>query len=104
MIGADGSNTSSTLSSSLTQSFQSGNYPSSDNIADSLGVMVQVSIKTISARLEMKCGGGVADVFGVGGHGKDSASFASTYKEYTSQITQLDTNICLYLKVLCIVS
>lgn len=60
--------------------------------------MIQVSMKTIRARLELGCRGGVEDVFGTGG-GKSGATFSQTYQEYATQVAQLDANICLYLKV-----
>ena len=98
VIAVDGTSTvplSSATPSSLSQSntFQSSNSP-----ADSLGVMVQVSIKTIRVWLELECGGGVADVFGTGG-GRRGSAFAQTYQEYIARVAQLDANICFYLKV-----
>ena len=89
---------SSTTPSSLSQSTQSSNFPSSNSAADSLGVMIQVSVKTIRVRLELGCGGGVEDVFGTGG-GKSGANFSRIYQEYTTQVAHLDANICSYLKV-----
>lgn len=101
MIAVDGAASSvlsSTAPSLLSQATQSNNFPSSNSTADSLGVMIQVSVKTIRVQLELDCGGCVADVFGIGG-GKSGFAFSRTYQEYVTQVTQLDANICFYLKV-----
>lgn len=60
--------------------------------------MIQVSVKTIRVRLELNCGGSVADVFGTRG-GKSGSAFSQTYQEYSAQVAQLDANVCFYLKV-----
>lgn len=102
MIAVDGAAStvlSSSTPSSLYQSTQFNNFPSSNGTADSLGVMIQVSVKTIRVRLELDCGGSVADVFGVGGGGKGGSAFTRTYQEYATHVAQLDANICFYLKV-----
>ncbi len=96
---------SSALSSSVatppsqSQSLHSNSYQSSNSSADSLGLMVQVCIKMIRVRLELDCGGGVLEMFGVGG-AKSGAVFMQAYQEYASQVAQLERNICSYLKVL----
>lgn len=52
----------------------------------------------IRVRLELECGGSVAEMFGVSG-GKSGPTFTQAYQEYAGQVVQLDTNISTYLKV-----
>ena len=97
MIAADGAST--TLASTTPPSLsQSNTFPSSNNPADSVGIMVQASIKAIRARLEFTCAEGISDVFGTGGWKRDS-TFSRAYQEYASQVAQLDDNVSFYLKV-----
>ena len=103
MIAGDGE--ASVVSSSVTPSSQSqplhsNSAHSSSSSADSLGLMVQVCIKMIRVRLELDCGGGVVEMFGVGG-AKSGAVFTQAYQEYAAQVAQLEKNICMYLKVTC---
>ena len=80
------------------QSLQSTSYQASPSLADSLGLLVQVSLKVIRVRLELDCGGGVVEMFGVGG-AKSGTVFSRAYQEYAVQVEKLDTQVCSYLKV-----
>ena len=91
--------TISGISSTSSQSHRNFKNQSSDKPADSVGIMVQASIKAIKIRLELNCGGDVSEIFGVG-RGGNGATFYSAYQDYATLVGQLDANICLYLKVL----
>lgn len=71
-------------------------WTSSDSPTSSVGVMVQVILKNIMVQLEHDCGGSVMDIFAVG---RRTAVFAQAHQKYSAWVTQLDANICSYLKV-----
>ncbi len=89
----------STTSSSLSQTLKITKYQSSDHPADSVGYMVRVYIQLIKNGLQLESEKDIADVFGVGGGGKGGSTFLQSYQEYSTQVAQVDSNICLYLKV-----
>lgn len=60
--------------------------------------MVQVSTRSIQARLEVACSGGVVDVFSTTGRHK--AIFPVAYQGYSNEVAKLEEDICHYLKVL----
>ena len=90
---------SSATPPSHSQSLHSNSIHSSSSSADSVGLMVQLCVRMIRARLELDCGGGVVEMFGVGG-AKSGALFMQAYEDYSAQVAQLESNICSYLKVI----
>ena len=100
----DDARTSTVISTSATPSITSQHisgkvhWTSSDSLVDSVGVMVQVSLKKIMAELASECGGGVMDIFGVGRKNK-AAVFAHAHQNYSISVACIDANICSYLKV-----
>lgn len=93
------SSTTSTTSTSLPSELgeNPGNKGQSTSPRDSVALMIQVSTKSIQARLEAACSGGVVDVFSTTGRRK--AIFPVAYQEYSNEVARLEDNICHYLKV-----
>lgn len=69
----------------------------STSARDSVALMIQVSTRSIQARLEVTCSGGVVDVFSTSGRHK--TVFPLAYQEYSNEVAKLEDNICHYLKV-----
>ena len=91
--------TSSTTSWSFPP--EGGDHPEikghSDSPTDSIALMITVSVRTIQAKLEVACSGGVVDVFSTTGRHK--AIFPVAYQEYSNEVSRLEGNISCYLKV-----
>ena len=91
--------TISAVSSSLTS--KEGDHSHfgghSNSPANSVALMVEVSIRTIQEKLEVACSRGVADVFSTTGRHK--TVFLEAFQEYCDEVSKLEDNICQYLKV-----
>ena len=91
--------TISAVSSSLTS--KEGDHSNfgghSNSPADSVALMVEVSIRTIQEKLEAACGRGVVDVCST--TGRHRTVFPEAFQEYCDEVSKLEDNICQYLKV-----
>ena len=99
-LETEATKSTSTTSSSL-PSEGGGNYSDktghSNSPRDSVALMIQVSTRSIQARLEEACSGGVVDVFSITGRHK--TTFPAAYREYIDEVAKLEDNVCQYLKV-----
>ena len=88
--------TGSTASSSLPAE-EGDSKGHSNSPTDSVALMVMVCSRSLQAKLEVACSGGVVDVFSTTGRHK--TVFPVAYQEYSSELAKLEDNICRYLKV-----
>lgn len=75
-------------------------WMASESQMNSVGVMVQYSLRKIKDQLEYDCIRGVADVFAVGRNRNKAAIFVQAFQNYSDAVSQLDSNISAYLKVI----
>lgn len=84
-------------SSFQSQTSQPTSRGHSDSTGDSVALMVNVSIRRTQERLVIACSGGVVDMFST--TGKKKSTFPTAYNDYSAQISTLEENVCLYLRV-----
>lgn len=88
------SSTATTNSGDSTHLSQKG---FSDSPSDSVAVMIEVNVRLLQTKLENACSRGLVDVFS--STGKSKSVFSSAYDEYASHVSQIEEDLCAYLRV-----